>query len=301
MAKVEPVANAVPLTQTMERVLGSVDVVSVQQTPRGCLQECLGCSARSEYRLYGGMKADFHNSILPGNRFEGPDPDQIGHMLEESPFCPDRCFWGGMRKFQMPITVPDQNGAWNGETMMLLKKQFTLPTHVIVHGQDGDVIIPCCCNLPSLKTYTPDGTYVGKTKYACDMFCWVDKFYTYNENDDLQYLIRPDTCCLGCCPVCNCEGGRQGNCLFMPYYIRDPATKEKIKGAGSLGGLGQFAQVRKVWTGLKKECCTSADDFFVIFPENSTTALKGALLGSTILIDSTIYEEKDGGCLVVQW
>jgi hypothetical protein len=165
-----PVANAVPLTMTMERVLGSLDVVSVQQTPRGCIQECLGCSAKSEYRLYGGMRQDFHTAIFPGKRFEGSDPEQIGHMLEESPFCPDRCFWGGMRKFKMPITVPDQNG----ETMMMLEKQFSFPTHCIIH-LDDDIVIPCCCNLPTLKVFTPDGTYVGKTKYACDMCLWVDK------------------------------------------------------------------------------------------------------------------------------
>jgi len=289
-----PVANAVPLTMTMERVLGSLDVVSVQQTPRGCIQECLGCSAKSEYRLYGGMRQDFHTAIFPGKRFEGSDPEQIGHMLEESPFCPDRCFWGGMRKFKMPITVPDQNG----ETMMMLEKQFSFPTHCIIH-LDDDIVIPCCCNLPTLKVFTPDGTYVGKTKYACDMCLWVDKFQTYNENGDVQYLIRPDTCCLGCCPVCNCGGGKGGSCLYLPYYIRDPTSKEKVKGGP--GANGEYAQVRKVWTGLKKECCTSADNFFVIFPEGASTALKGALLGSTILIDSAVYEEKDGGCILVQW
>ena len=46
IAPVPVVVTGVPLTQTMERVLGPWDVISVEQTPRGCLQECMGCSAR---------------------------------------------------------------------------------------------------------------------------------------------------------------------------------------------------------------------------------------------------------------
>lgn len=52
--------------------------------------------------------------------------------------------------------------------MMYNEKDFSLPTHCIVHGDNGDIPIPCCCYLPTLKTYTADKTYVGKTKYICD-------------------------------------------------------------------------------------------------------------------------------------
>ena len=68
-------------------------------------------------------------------------------VLEQSPFCPDRCFWSGMRKFSIPIKVPDENG----EVMMYNEKDFSLPTHCIVHGDNGDLIIPCCCYLPTIK------------------------------------------------------------------------------------------------------------------------------------------------------
>ena len=59
---------AAPITQTMERVLGPQTAISVQQTPRGCLQECLGCDAKSEYLLYGGLKEDggeAKNNVVP--------------------------------------------------------------------------------------------------------------------------------------------------------------------------------------------------------------------------------------------
>ena len=112
-----------------------------------------------------------------------------------------------------------------------------------------------------------------------------------------QFIIRPDTCCFNCCPVCSCEGGRGGSCIYMPFYIR---TLDGGKLAGS-GGYGLPAQIRNVWAGMKKECCTSADNYFVVFPKGASTPLKGALLGSTVLLDFTVFEEKEGGCFVVSW
>eukprot|EP00324_Dicrateria_rotunda_P009334 CAMPEP_0206176302 /NCGR_PEP_ID=MMETSP1474-20131121/57685_1 /ASSEMBLY_ACC=CAM_ASM_001110 /TAXON_ID=97495 /ORGANISM="Imantonia sp., Strain RCC918" /LENGTH=253 /DNA_ID=CAMNT_0053587235 /DNA_START=1 /DNA_END=763 /DNA_ORIENTATION=- len=208
-------------------------------------------------------------------------------MLEESSFC-DRCFWSGMRSFKVPIKVPTAEG----EEMMSLVKDFSLPTHCIVHGEDGDCWIPCCCCLPAIKTIAPDGTVVGKAKYVCDIFLYVPKIMAYDADGNKQYLIRPDTCCCDCCPVCEC-GGRGGNCLYMPFYIRDPTTKQKIEGGP--GGKGLDAQIRNLWAGAKKECCTSADHYFVVFPKGSSTATKGALLGATALLDYTVFEEKDGG------
>ena len=58
----------------------------------------------------------------------------------------------------------------------------------------------------------------------------------------------------------------------MPFYIRKHDTLEKI--AGAPGGNGMEAQVRNVWPGFKRECCTSADNYFVVFPSGSSTALK---------------------------
>ena len=42
-----------PVTQEMRRVL-DVPALSVQQTLRGCFQECLGCEAKTEYKVYHG-------------------------------------------------------------------------------------------------------------------------------------------------------------------------------------------------------------------------------------------------------
>ena len=118
------VATGVPLTQTMERVLGKVDVMSVEQTPRGCFQECLGCSARSEFILYEGYREGRMSfNLFSGgvSRPAGDNGGQIGYMLEESSFF-DRCFWSGMRKMKIPIKVPNKDG----EEMMTLTKDFSM-------------------------------------------------------------------------------------------------------------------------------------------------------------------------------
>ena len=120
----------------------------------------------------------------------------------------------------------------------------------------------------------------------------------------------------------------------MPFYIRNFQTLEKLT-----GNEGMEAQIRNVWPGIKRECCTTADNLcpawdsnpgrsfapalcskrtcsclserpafetlrwksFVVFPQGSSSATKGALLGSTVLLDFTVFEPKDGGCLVVTW
>ena len=75
----------------------------------------------------------------------------------------------------------------------------------------------------------------------------------------------------------------------MPFYIRDPETMEALPGKGADGK----AQIRKVWSGMKKECCTTADNFFLIFPEGSSVADKVNIIGATMLIDFTQFEDND--------
>ena len=47
-------ATVAPSAELMDRMFGGVDAISVQQTMRGCVQECFGCEAESEYKIYPG-------------------------------------------------------------------------------------------------------------------------------------------------------------------------------------------------------------------------------------------------------
>ena len=227
-----PVAIGAPLTQTMERVLGPLDAVSVQQTPRGCVQECLGCTAQSEYLIYPGLKED-----------GGENAPQIAHMIEHSNcalrvFC-SLCGSAMVRPFSMPITVPDKDG----EELVKFSKDWSMPVCCIVRTQDFDAAFPCCCCLPALVTTTPDGTKVGETKYVCDECPFVPKFHVFDADGRQQYLIRPDTCMGGACINCS-MGGRGSRFFYVPFIIRDPETQEPLPGGE--GAKGAPAQITKV-------------------------------------------------------
>lgn len=66
----------------------------------------------------------------------------------------------------------------------------------------------------------------------------------------MVYSVRPDVCCLGACVLCKC-GGKGAKCCRVPFYIREPATREKID-----GGAAAFVDM---WAGWKAECCTHKD------------------------------------------
>mmetsp|Transcript_9185 Transcript_9185/g.22959 ORF Transcript_9185/g.22959 Transcript_9185/m.22959 type:complete len:83 (+) Transcript_9185:433-681(+) len=78
--------------------------------------------------------------------------------------------------------------------------------------------------------------------------------------------------------------------IYIPFYIRDPETMEAVVSAVRDGMGENKAQIKKVWSGLKKECCTDADNFQVLFPANSDVATRASLMGSNILIDFAFFE-----------
>ena len=161
------------------------DAISVQQTMRGCIQECFGCEAKSEYRIFGGH-------IEQGQARQDGIP-QIGHLLEESS-CLMRCCCGSMRAFSMPLTAgaPGQNGA-HGETVVNYKKGcslplfFNIPIIIPVVDITTSVTCPCCCMLPAVETVAPDGRILGRSQYLCDIYCLVPKYDVYDKAGNLQY------------------------------------------------------------------------------------------------------------------
>ena len=72
-----------PSSELIDRAFGDKDAISVQQTMRGCLQECCGCEAESEYKVYPGHVEQGQK------RAEGIE--QFGHLLEDSPFFARLC------------------------------------------------------------------------------------------------------------------------------------------------------------------------------------------------------------------
>jgi hypothetical protein len=281
---------AAPSSELMDRLFGETDAISVQQTMRGCFQECCGCEAESEYKIYNGH--------IEEGEARPEDIPQIAHLLESSP-CLCRFCCGVSRSFEMPLTLgaPDGKGSEKvfGPKVVEFRKPFSCPICFVIPSENGNINCPCCCFLPSLETWTNEDEKIGHTNYLCDIFLCVPKFGVYNAAGEQTYLVKPDTCCGGCIPKCGC-GGKGSKLMYVPFFIRNPETGDALPASAKLATSGDEtkAQIKKVWSGFKKECCSDADNFQVLFPEGIDSKTKANLLGTNVLIDFTFFESQNG-------
>lgn len=267
--------------------LGPHNGLLVKQTMRGCLQECMGCEAKSEYKV---SEMDYAYIDSAGFLNDGTMtmPDFM-YLLEESGFVARCCLQEG-RPFTMPVTSGAEAG---GQELMRFEKPLSCQICINVPipvQQDGGVEVywvdcPMCCCLPALETKNTSGQVITKTQYVCDAFLAVPKF-DYYENGQYVYRIAPETCCMGCClmPRC-CRGGR----TMLPFFFYD-ANGQMI---GEQQPDLDRPQITKVFAGLKKECCSTADNFAIFFPPGCDNKRKAGLLGATMLIDLAWFEGHD--------
>jgi len=270
-----PAQQQMATSASLEPYLGNKQAILVKQTMRGCCQECMGCEAKSEYKI---SAMDFNYMETGGVLKEGAmtQPDEM-YVLEESSFCM-RCCWRDGRPMDVNVTAGAEAG---GAPIISYKKPCGCP----ITFELDDFDCPCCCFLPEMSA-TVDGSEL-KSKYLCDQYCCVSKF-SYSEDGNVVYIVQPDTCCGGCCPTCRCQRGKP----MIPYFFHDPETMTRIDDGKDEENQ---PQIRKVWAGFKKECCSSADTFAVFFPQGADLKRKAGLLGLTFLIDFTIFERQGDG------
>lgn len=262
----------------LEAVFGPHDALLVKQTMRGCLQECLGCDAKSEYKV-----APFSADQMDGYRVSDMAmsvPDVL-YATEESSCCCRVCNPAG-RNFQLQVS---EGGGPGGQKVLYYDKPLSCPAFIVVQTENGGSMdCPCCCFLPNLTPMSPQGQALNsQSLYHCDAHCFVPKF-TYHENGQQVYMVKPETCCGGCCVACDCCSGK--GLVYIPFYFHD----EKDEVIGGQYNDPNTPQIRKVWAGLVKECCSTADTFAVVFPQGSSAARKAGLLGLTFLIDFVYFE-----------
>ena len=53
---------------------------------------------------------------------------------------------------------------------------------------------------------------------TCDLHLFVPKFKVLDAQNNLVYMIRPNTCFGGCCVRCKCDGVK-GKCFRVPFYV----------------------------------------------------------------------------------
>ena len=264
----------------MSDLLADKSGLLVKQTMRGCIQECLGCEAKSEYKISAmdwGYLDDYKVSEA------GMQQQNIMYALEESSCCLRLC-WRDGRPFTMRVS---EGGEAGGKELLNFEKPCSMPLNCSIPTNDGSIDCPCCCMLPNLTTQLPGGAPLGSTSsYICDVNIFVPKLQ-YAEGGQPVYILKPETCCGGCCISCNPCSGK--GLIYMPFYFHDPQTMDVI--GGEYGGK-ETPQIRKLWAGLTKECCSTADTFAVMFPPGIDAARKAGLLGLTFLLDFTVFERQ---------
>ena len=175
-------------------------------------------------------------------------------------------------------TAPDS------KSLLTHRKNQTCGQNVIVGcGEDGAVRCPMCCCLPYMESFDANGTKLGRTQYMCDLHLFVPKFKVLDAQNNLVYMIRPNTCFGGCCVRCKCDGVK-GKCFRVPFYIRDPETMEAHDGGE--------AAITDLWAGLKNECCFKKNIYSVNWPDKSNRAMRSTLIGSALLIDVALFEQE---------
>lgn len=269
--------------EQIQSIFGPKESMLVKQTMRGCLQECLGCEAKSEYKVSNMDYQYIEGTSLKEGAMTMADELYI---IEESNCCLRICFQDG-RPFVLKVSTGGEPG---GQPVVEFRKPCGFPVMCTIHTQDGQVDFPCCCLLPQVTAFSPgpDGQELNKTRYQCDCCLWVPKFM-YSEGGQDIFKIRPETCCGGCCIVCKCG---KGGAPAVPFYFWNPLNPEEKIGAAQ---VGQEPQITKVWAGMKKECCSTADNFAVFFPQGSTPERKAGILGATMLVDFVFFEGRGGG------
>ncbi|CAD7970460.1 unnamed protein product [Amoebophrya sp. A25] len=279
MQQVAPHQMHMPqLGDDYKTVLAGRSGLTLKQTMKG---SC--CDAKNEWTGHA-----FHPSS-PGE--SGPEI----FFIDESASCFERCCLSHFMPAYRPTSYDMWCGSWSGmlqkrpsqsEVVLRHKKECTCPTACwIAEGDGGPLRIPCCCFLPYLDTLTNDGTKLGRTQYECDMYLCVPKYSVRDGQGMIWYRIRPDTCCGGCCVLCEC-GGKKGRCLAVPFYIRHPKSMDKLPGDEP----GSIAQINNLWSGIK-ECC-NRQNYAVRFPQNASPEQKATLVGSVFLIDMVNFEQE---------
>lgn len=157
----------------------------VKQTTKGCLQECMGCEAESEFNI--ATNEDQKRNIM--------------YAIEESDFCCRLCF-PKIRPFAMRV--------WDSPT-----KQGQ---HFVQYNREV-LCLPgackCCC-YQELVAQNGQGVPLGSTKETC--YCCIPTFDVINAEALVDYKVHMPICC-GCLPDICAEG-----CCKVPFYIYKPTA-----------------------------------------------------------------------------
>lgn len=285
---------------TIDRLAEKEELVLAQSTSQCCRFCC--CQPSINWVLAE------QDNFQPGqNPF---DLDDSGWIHEESTWCGRSCSWlapgcRAQKYVQHASSAPGSVRAENNGVLCCACQPGKVTAGLSDAERESNVVatheknstcgfcwtfpipFPVCCFLPYLETKKATGEVIGKTSYVCDACCFIPKYDVTNAYGQKIFHIRPDTCFMGCCVQCRCNGGR-GKCCRVPFIVRDPRTLAPLKTDGN----EDKAQVDALWTGWANECCALKNAYHLAFPESIPAEEKLLLIGSAILIDVTVFEQE---------
>lgn len=266
---------------TVKSTFARHEAILVKQTSRGCFWELFGCEARSEFKVSAMTRDDLDPGCYGMKVKEGKmNQPNFLYAIEKSSFLA-RCCWRDGRAWNMAVS---EGGEPGGQPIVNFDKPCGFP--LVFEVPYFHVAFPCCCALPTETTTFPDGEPIGSvSRYKC--VCSFVPELEYSEHGQPVYVLKPETCCGGCCISCNpftCKG-----CGMLPFYFHEPGTMKVV--GGEYDGPNT-PQIRKVWSGFAKECCTTADTFAVFYPQGIDANRKAGILGLTFLLDFSIFERQ---------
>lgn len=302
---------------TMDRLSESSDVIVAQSTSQ--FFRCLCFQPSINWIL------SEQDNFDPGtNPF---DMEYVSGWIHEESSCVNRCFshmlpgWRRTVYFQHAGPPPDELVRTERSACAdCCRVQFDHVSRgmdeedrrrdlVAVHRKDHTCCVTAglwllCCDAPYLETWDAKNRVpLGATRYVCDAYLCVPKFDVFDGRGRHRYRIRPDTCCAGCCVTPRC-GGAKGRCLRVPFVVRDPhehnrplstmRPPEKLDMDRSVEPLpvNSKARVDVLWSGWVNECCTRRDAYHLAYPHDATPEDKITLIGSSILLDVTLVEQR---------
>mmetsp|Transcript_24035 Transcript_24035/g.24308 ORF Transcript_24035/g.24308 Transcript_24035/m.24308 type:complete len:318 (+) Transcript_24035:33-986(+) len=296
-----------PQPLTMDRLEQRNELIVAQSTSQCCRKGC--------------CQPSINWLIAEGNNYEpGTNPfalDSVGWIHEESDFlgrCCSGCGAGYRRIKYVQHVGPTPSSLMNENTQWCTCQCDEYPTDlseldrtsniVLVHEKNSSCgvyccwipcVCDCCGTLPYLETKDPleDNRVLGRTQYVCDACFFVPKYDILDGTGTIKYRLRPDTCILGLCVQCRCDG-KKGKCFRVPFYLRDPHTQQHLPSDATVaGGRTLAAMIDVLWTGWINACCSAKNAYHVTFPTNISSDEKAVLIGSTLLVDVTVFEQQD--------
>jgi len=186
-------------TDALKSHVQNCEQMEIRQTRRGCIQELLGCEAKTEFKYFIGE-------------------NQIAHSLEDTDcFC--RIFCNAIHPFKTVVKELNTDAE-----LVTVDRPLNCPKAA------------CKCCLYQEATFTSGGDEVGMMKEEC-YYC-VPRFTIYDPEQKPMYKLHSPTCCGGMCVNCCAEGNPCGKgCCKISFRIYDPELSDTDGDAPYLGQI----------------------------------------------------------------